>query len=39
MGQKLGSNNMIITSDDIHGISVLKTELARRLEIKDLGYL
>ena len=25
--------------DDIDGISVLKTELARRFEMKDLGYL
>jgi hypothetical protein len=31
--------DMIITSDDIDGISVLKTELVRRFEMKDLGYL
>ena len=31
---------MIITSDDIDGISVLKTELAKKLKKKkDLGYL
>jgi len=30
---------MIITGNDIDGISVLKTELARRFEMKNLGYL
>ena len=30
---------MIITGNDIDGISVLKTELAIRFEMKDLGYL
>jgi hypothetical protein len=30
---------MIITGDDIDGISVLKTELARLFKMKDLSYL
>jgi hypothetical protein len=30
---------MIIIGDDIDDISVLKTELARQFEMKDLGYL
>jgi hypothetical protein len=30
---------MIITGEDIDGILVLKTDLVRQSEIKDLGYL
>jgi hypothetical protein len=30
---------MNITSDDIDGISVLKTEVARQFEMYDLGYI
>jgi hypothetical protein len=30
---------MIITGDDIDGISVLRTELARQFVMKYLGYL
>jgi len=32
-------DDMIITSDDIDDISVLKTELVWKFEINDLGYL
>ena len=32
-------DDVIITSDDIDGILVLKTELARQFEINDLGSL
>jgi hypothetical protein len=32
-------DDMIITGNDIDDISVLKTELTRRFEMKDLGSL